>query len=151
MSIAGQDYTRINCLFSAVEADPLIKVGGLGDVAFSLPNALRNLHPDEIGGKKIDVRLVLPCHAAACKGVKDTDFRLNFEVQTGLGSIPTTVFLSEIKGMPVYFNLFRFNPAKYTRLYLRCLPGRVEVPFFLPGCNAAGRSAGLGSGYSARE
>ena len=39
-------------LFAASEAYPLIKTGGLGDVAYSLPKALKN--------EKIDVRIILP-------------------------------------------------------------------------------------------
>ncbi|HNO31766.1 MAG TPA: glycogen/starch synthase, partial [Anaerolineales bacterium] len=49
----------IHVLFLAAEADPFVKVGGLGDVAGSLPRALRALSNDEI---KLDVRLVLPYH-----------------------------------------------------------------------------------------
>jgi starch synthase len=49
----------INVLFLAAEADPFVKVGGLGDVAGSLPRALRALSNDEV---KLDVRLVLPYH-----------------------------------------------------------------------------------------
>src|SRR6266542_1758392 len=49
----------INVLFLAAEAEPFVKVGGLGDVAGTLPRALRALSNDEI---KVDVRLVLPQH-----------------------------------------------------------------------------------------
>jgi starch synthase len=55
--------SKINVLFMASEADPFIKIGGLGDVAGSLPRALRtvgasvNLLPADL-----DVRLVLPFH-----------------------------------------------------------------------------------------
>lgn len=41
-------------LFLAAEADPFVKVGGLGDVAGSLPQALRSL------STPIDIRLALP-------------------------------------------------------------------------------------------
>ena len=51
----------INVLFLAAEAEPFIKVGGLGDVAGSLPRALRALSNDDL---KLDVRLVLPYHPA---------------------------------------------------------------------------------------
>ncbi|MBC6940866.1 MAG: hypothetical protein DWB59_12720 [Anaerolineae bacterium] len=33
----------MHVLFLAAEADPFVKVGGLGDVANALPRALRNL------------------------------------------------------------------------------------------------------------
>ncbi len=49
----------INILFLAAEAEPFVKVGGLGDVAGTLPRALRALSNDDL---KLDVRLVLPYH-----------------------------------------------------------------------------------------
>ena len=47
-------------LFLAAEADPYVKVGGLGDVAGSLPRALRALSPELTGDVELDVRLALP-------------------------------------------------------------------------------------------
>ncbi len=44
-------------MFLAAEAVPFFKVGGLGDVAGSLPRALKALRPDW------DIRLVLPLHS----------------------------------------------------------------------------------------
>ncbi len=46
----------IKVLFLAAEADPFIKVGGLGDVAGSLPGALNTL------SRNLDVRLCIPFH-----------------------------------------------------------------------------------------
>ncbi|MCE5207043.1 MAG: glycogen synthase [Chloroflexi bacterium] len=117
MSEFSADRKRIKCLFTAVEADPLVKVGGLGDVAFSLPNALRNLHPDEIGGHEIDVRLILPCYSTACHSVSESSRKTHFDVMTGLGVIPTTIFMTEIKNMPVYLissDLIPQNTSVYT-------------------------------------
>jgi len=45
-------------LFLSAEADPFIKVGGLGDVAGSLPGALKNIQPS------LDIRLCIPRHQA---------------------------------------------------------------------------------------
>ncbi len=53
---------NLNVLFMAAEAEPFIKVGGLGDVAGSLPRFLRNLSPEITEGTTIDIRLVLPMH-----------------------------------------------------------------------------------------
>jgi len=47
----------LKILFVASEAHPLVKTGGLGDVAGSLPAALRSLH--------VDVRLLLPAYRDA--------------------------------------------------------------------------------------
>ena len=45
----------INVLFLAAEAEPFVKVGGLGDVAGTLPRALRALSNDEIKLKSEEV------------------------------------------------------------------------------------------------
>ncbi|RMG38846.1 MAG: glycogen synthase GlgA [Gammaproteobacteria bacterium] len=50
-------------LFAASEAYPLIKTGGLGDVAHSLPNALAHVG--------LDVRLVLPAYRDVLRRVED--------------------------------------------------------------------------------
>jgi starch synthase len=45
---------QIKILFIAAEAEPFVKVGGLGDVAGSLPVALKQLAP------QLDIRLAIP-------------------------------------------------------------------------------------------
>ena len=65
------DQNPINILFLAAEVDPWIKVGGLGDVAFSLPSALRSLQKSNPDYPLNDVRLVLPCHATIREKIKD--------------------------------------------------------------------------------
>jgi len=52
----------MNILYLASEASPLIKVGGLGDVAGSLPKALKNLSSSQTSGYEIDIRLAIPFH-----------------------------------------------------------------------------------------
>lgn len=88
----------INVLFLAAEADPFIKVGGLGDVAGSLPHALRALSNDEI---KLDVRLVLPYHPA----VKAENLRPLevFSLPRSGSEVGVEAFETTLNGMPVYF------------------------------------------------
>lgn len=57
-----QAITRV--LFAASEAYPLIKTGGLGDVAYSLPHALHRIG--------VDVRLILPAYRAVLMQLNST-------------------------------------------------------------------------------
>ena len=102
MKAASQKGSPLSCLFTAVEADPFVKVGGLGDVAYALPHALRNLHPDEIGQRQIDVRLAIPCHSSVCDAVDHVLDKLTFTVNTHMGEINTLVYVTEINGLPIY-------------------------------------------------
>jgi starch synthase len=101
---------KINVLFSAVEADPFVKVGGLGDVAYALPYALRNLHPEDINNHEIDIRLVIPCHSFSCDFQDTFTERTVFDVKTAMGDIPTTAYSTEINGLPIYIISSRLIP-----------------------------------------
>jgi starch synthase len=53
----------LSVLFTASEADPFAKVGGLGDVAGSLPGAILSLNSEDSANSSIDIRLVIPYHS----------------------------------------------------------------------------------------
>jgi starch synthase len=95
--------SKINVLFMASEADPLIKVGGLGDVAGSLPRALRtvsataNLLPAEL-----DVRLVIPFHPAIHKDRFPIQQITEYKVHSIDSDILAKVFSLELEGVPIY-------------------------------------------------
>jgi starch synthase len=88
----------INILFLAAEAEPFVKVGGLGDVAGTLPRALRALSNDEL---KLDVRLVLPLHSV----IKQDSLRPVgiYSIPRGSEDVQVEAFEGNLNGMPVYF------------------------------------------------
>ena len=87
----------INVLFLAAEAEPFIKVGGLGDVAGSLPHALRALSNDDV---ILDVRLVLPYHPSVkADGLKPLGM---FSLNRGGSEVQVEAFETILNGMPVY-------------------------------------------------
>jgi starch synthase len=88
----------INVLFLAAEAEPFVKVGGLGDVSGTLPRALRALSTDEL---KIDVRLVLPHHTVIkADGLKPVSI---YSIPRGDSEVRVDAFEGVLDGMPVYF------------------------------------------------
>ena len=93
---------RLNVLFLASEAEPLIKVGGLGDVGFSLPHALRSLLPEDIGEYQIDVRLVLPCYPSLQQNCDNAQLVSQFYIEHTQKPITAQVYQIEISNLPVY-------------------------------------------------
>ena len=105
----------LKILLLSAEVSPFAKIGGLGDVAGSLPKALRALGHD--------VRVVMPAYqrieasvGAGRDGLTTLPIQLN--VPTGTGLIPAGVFQAQLPGsdVPVYciaeWNLFN-RPEVY--------------------------------------
>lgn len=89
---------KLNVLFIAAEADPFIKVGGLGDVAGSLPRVLRQV----TGEIALDVRLVIPFHRAIRTEGLDLKREAVFTISRAGGDVPVQVFSVQSGGVPVY-------------------------------------------------
>jgi starch synthase len=88
----------LNILFLAAEAEPFVKVGGLGDVAGTLPRALRALSTDET---LVDARLVLPLHTVVKQdGLKPLGI---YPIPRGRTEIQVDAYEGSLDGMPVYF------------------------------------------------
>jgi starch synthase len=98
-----QTETKVlRILFLGAEADPFIKVGGLGDVTGSLPRSLRNLNPELIEGYSLDVRLAIPYHYAIHPKVTDSTFVAKFSVRRGRDVFQGEAYQAEANGVPVY-------------------------------------------------
>lgn len=91
------DNNGINILFIAAEADPLVKAGGLGDVAGSLPVAihlLRNTH--------VDIRLAIPYY----NSIRNKDIPVqkigDLAINTSEGPVTAQVFCTDVAKIPIY-------------------------------------------------
>jgi len=93
-----RDFTGINVLFIAAEADPLVKAGGLGDVAGSLPLAINQLKSSE----KVDIRLAIPFY----NSIRNKDIPVekigDFNIETLDGPVLAEVFCTNVSEIPVY-------------------------------------------------
>ncbi|MFH2102547.1 MAG: glycogen/starch synthase [Chloroflexota bacterium] len=92
----------LNVLFLAAEAEPFFKVGGLADVAGSLPWALRKLSSRKTGGFTLDVRLVLPLHRTA-QADSTVHSLLEFPINKHGGEKGVRVYHKTWVDRPVYF------------------------------------------------
>lgn len=91
-------------LFAAAEAYPFIKVGGLGDVAYALPKALRKLG--------VDVRVIMPKYSSIpSKYLEGVRKLCDYNVQVGWRNQYCGIEYKEYDGIPFYFvdNMYYFN------------------------------------------
>jgi starch synthase len=92
----------LNVLFLTAEAEPFVKVGGLGDVAGALPDAIRNLSKTLPKSNNVDIRVVLPFHfVVKQKGFKPVLLG-EFGVNSSKGLVNCQVYHYDKDGLPVY-------------------------------------------------
>jgi starch synthase len=97
------NFSRMKVLFMASEADPLIKVGGLGDVAGSLPRAIKALtRSGDSTSLELDIRLVIPFHPSILSDVYNPLQVAEYPIQSKDGEIVAKAFSIDIDGLPVY-------------------------------------------------
>lgn len=107
---------KIKVAFLASEADPIVKVGGLADVAGSLPRALNHLSPIYTKGRGLDVRLFLPFHGFLLKKIAPLKVD-EFSISTTTGILPVKVYKLELNQVTTYLfagQLFGENDPVYT-------------------------------------
>ena len=91
----------INILFLAAEAEPFIKIGGLGDVAGALPRAIQKASQDPTL-PDVDIRVVLPYHYAIKQKHFEPAYLGDFKVKKAKGAETCKVYRSDQGPMPVY-------------------------------------------------
>ena len=82
----------LRILLVASEIDPLVKVGGLGDVTGSLPPALRALPVEQTGGWPLDIRIAIPFHSVIATRIKNIQPLVSFTVPHPHGDIAAQAF-----------------------------------------------------------
>ena len=97
----------LRVLFLCSEADPFVKIGGLGDVGGSLPPALRALKSFRTSEGveqplDIDIRLVIPFHEVINRGLYKPKQVTSFSVPHKSGPIQANVYQVKINQVPVY-------------------------------------------------
>lgn len=92
----------IHVLFLAAEAEPYVKIGGLGDVAGALPNAIHQVSKDSSPDQQVDIRMVLPYHFAIKQKGFETTLLGKFDVPSKMGLVECQVHAVKKDGVPVY-------------------------------------------------
>ncbi len=95
--------TGLRVLFTAAEAEPLVKVGGLGDVAGSLPRAIRKVCLDQGDHpREVDIRLAIPYHPSIKTQVYSPRLIGEFSIPTSTGEEIARAYSLEVGGLQVY-------------------------------------------------
>jgi len=93
----------LKVLFLAAEADPFVKVGGLGEVAGALPRAMRTItNPGSAASPRVDIRLVIPLHSAIDHKSFTFTHVASLEVPSRNGPVQGEILATEYEGLPVY-------------------------------------------------
>lgn len=92
----------LSILFTASEADPFVKVGGLADVAGSLPAAIKRHAPLKSTDSEIDIRLAIPYHASIHVPPSELERIISYKIQYKDTNIPVEVFHTTSDKLPVY-------------------------------------------------
>jgi starch synthase len=95
---------ELKVLFLAAEAEPFVKIGGLGDVAGSLPPALKSL-----GG--IDIRVAIPFHGAIQRQSYPLSRAASFEIPFRDGIAHAEGLVTEVRGITIYLIAGDLMPA----------------------------------------
>lgn len=93
---------QLKVLYLAAEAYPFIKIGGLGDVAGSLPRAIHAVSRQESGLPITDIRLVVPFHGGIQRHGRSLRRLATFNLPLPSGLLPVEAWETRLDEAPVY-------------------------------------------------
>ena len=93
----------IHVLFAAAEADPYIKIGGLGDVAGSLPLAIRQFTSQTDSVDQVDIRVVIPYHRSIPEKFTQLVRLGSYLLESGDKQAEVQVYEDKSAPLPIYF------------------------------------------------
>jgi starch synthase len=99
--------SNLKVLYLAAEAEPLVKVGGLGDVSGSLPAALQ-------ATGEVDIRLVIPFYGIIRKLPLQLQMVASFDIPHLAGPIRAQVFTTRLNNWGVSHQAIRSSDAVYS-------------------------------------
>jgi starch synthase len=99
---------KINIAYLSSEAVPFVKVGGLADVAGSLPKSLVSLKENETNNRLFDVRVVLPLHRSGDLSKLQLEEINSYYIDEGIEKTKITAYKTIINGVLTYFLDFSF-------------------------------------------
>lgn len=92
----------LKVLFAASEAEPFVKVGGLGDVAGTLPGALVTYFQETSDLPALDIRLFIPFHSKIPASKFNIEKVTTIDIPSAGGDIPAHFYLCKDLSYPVY-------------------------------------------------
>ena len=92
----------MNILFICSEADPLVKIGGLGDVGGALPAALHSLSKEGGNYSSLDIRLAIPYYPKIKIQDIPTRFITSIKIKTAESPVEARIFETSLSGVTTY-------------------------------------------------
>jgi len=114
--MVGLQPRILKVLFISAEADPFVKIGGLGDYAGSLPLAIKKAG-ETSHGDHIDIKVAIPYHRPINLSGYHIKKTWHFKVENRDGAASGFAHEVEKDGITFYFIRRAGNPAGYGNVY----------------------------------
>lgn len=131
----------IHVLFLAAEAEPFVKIGGLADVAGSLPVSIQQISQSLGASDKVEIRMALPFHSAIKENGFLPKYLGKFHILKGQQELTCQVYQSSNAGVPVYFldgppltgktSVYSSNPNQDGEKFIFFSLAALKLPEFL--------------------